>query len=236
LNRLLILTLALYVLFVLCAVFARADPGGVQIAPVLIEIAPERRTASFRVRNTTENEQAFEITAFDWRQDNGADQLHDSPDLIVTPNLFALAPGATQIVRLALAPAAHSPQSERAFRLHLKQLPNPDAPASAGLRLRLEFSLPVFAQARGASPLLIAQTAESGAIDLVNVGAAHARLAGVRVGGREIAGAPRYLLAGARFSAPAPDAPTLLVETRSRAEGAWRRLDLAEPAADPRAP
>lgn len=182
---------------------ASAETNGVQITPVIIKIEPERSSASLRLRNWREGEVSFEVRAYEWRQVNGEDVLSEITDIVVAPSVFAVQPGAEQIVRLAIVADRRGTGREAAYRLVLRQLPV--AETEAGLRVQLQMSLPVFAPPRSGLPNLVARRDESGAVVMSNTGSSVARLVSVDYdGGEALEDAPRYLLAGAEFARQIP--------------------------------
>ena len=175
---------------------AQAQSGGIQVAPVLVEMAPERGFASLRVRNGRAHAAAFEADVYAWRQIDGEDVLTPSDALLAAPGVFEIAPGAEQVVRLA-APSP-DPNRELAFRLILRELPT-QRRDGARLGFTLEMSLPVFVTPAGARAVLETRTEPrrlgTGLI-LTNAGAAHAQILSVSDMDAEALDAPRYLLAG----------------------------------------
>lgn len=178
---------------------AFAQAGGLQVSPVLIDILAERGTSSFRLRNTRQSEAAFEIEVFAWSQEDGESILTPSRDLIVAPSVFLIAPDRQQIVRLGVSPAARGAQSERAYRLVVRELPSVEETPRSGLRVLLEMSLPVFVRPGGAAPeLTLVPTRDASgapAVRLSNTGASRVSLS-VDAAGESVENLPRYLLAG----------------------------------------
>lgn len=178
--------------------------GGMRISPIALELGERARTTSFRFQNAGETPRAFQIDVMAWSQADGADVLTPARDIIVTPSVFEVQAGRTQIVRAALAPGVAAAQTERTYRLLLREFALEDAPSARGLNLRLEISLPVFVQALAAMEPAVHAQRVGDAISISNTGASHVRLSGVRVGESELSNAPRYLLAGQSFQRRAP--------------------------------
>lgn len=198
---------ALLALLGIAAAFAspaHAQNGGLQVSPVLVDIAAERGVASFRLNNARANEAAFEIEVFAWSQENGESVLTPSRDLIVAPSVFLVGPQREQIVRLGVAASARGEAIERSYRILLRELPS-NAEARSGLRVQVEMSMPVFVRPRGAMPeLIMTRTRDANgqpAIRLTNTGSSRVSLA-LQNGPDDIAGLPRYLLAGSSVVRP----------------------------------
>jgi len=178
--------------------------GGVQVAPVMIAMSAEHNIASLRVRNGRDRPVAFEADVYAWRQENGADVLTPTSDLIVAPGVFEVPAGTEQVVRLGVL-AAHA-QNERAFRIILRELPA-QRQHGAVLGFTLELSLPVFIApiaARGQLEARAEYRAGGPALILANSGRTHVRLSAVETAEAGPVQAPRYLLSGARVEIPLP--------------------------------
>lgn len=175
---------------------------GIGVSPVYLALRPEQAATSVRVENGGAAARAFEIDVRAWDQDDGHDMLSDTRAFIVSPSVFEVPAGATQIVRIARRPGQAANTNEQSYRVLVREIADEtDAAATNGLRLQLEFSLPLFLNTAGGAPDLAAHWTESG-LEIVNQGGAHARLSQVRVGERPLDGVPRYLLAGESFVRP----------------------------------
>ena len=119
---------------------------GIVIEPVNVVMAPEQAAATLTIGNGGDHEISFQIRAFTWQQDRAGDsQLARTNELLVSPPLGTIAPGATQIARLVLSRA---PQDrELSYRILIDELP---PPAREGVvHVALRFSIPVFAEPAG---------------------------------------------------------------------------------------
>lgn len=192
----------------LCAALACALPasaqnsaGGIQVAPVLVQMTPERAFGSLRVRNSRDRATSFEVDVYAWTQVDGEDVLTPTNALVVAPGVFEMQPGAEQVVRLgAVAPGR---ETETAFRIILRELPTARE-NGARLGFTLEMSLPVFVTPRGAEASVSAELENNQALVLANTGAAHARLISAEAAPTGALQTPRYLLAGSRSETPLP--------------------------------
>ncbi|MET0545569.1 MAG: fimbria/pilus periplasmic chaperone [Caulobacterales bacterium] len=183
---------------------AIAQPEGIQITPVIIDIPPDRGVTSFRLHNWRAEEAAFESSVFVWSQKDGQDILTPTKDLLIAPSVFAIAAGKEQIVRLALPADARAAGTEKSYRLILRELPS--SQPVEGLRMQLQISLPVFAAPKNAAPNLKLRKHASGAgaaIILTNSGNSRIRLISASSEGSAITqDLPLYLLSGASAELP----------------------------------
>ena len=147
---------------------------------------------------------AFEADVYDWRQENGADVLTPTNDLLIAPGVFEVAAQSEQVVRLGVLAA--NAGAERAFRIILRELPAQHQ-GGAVLGFTLELSLPVFIAPIAARGQLEARAEDrpgGPVLMLANTGRTHVRLASVETAEAGPARAPRYLLAGAGADIPLP--------------------------------
>lgn len=130
---------------VILAILSTVMTAGAQsltVLPVNISMEPGERATTLTVTNQGINKTAIQIRVFAWSQDGDEDKLTTSDDVVVSPPIASLAPGASQVIRLILR---KPPQGKEAtYRILLDQLPPPAEPGVVHVVLRL--SIPVFAQ------------------------------------------------------------------------------------------
>jgi fimbrial chaperone protein len=116
------------------------------IAPVLVELSPDRRVTSITISNPGDHPVSFQTQTLAWTQSDGADVYADSDELIVVPPIAEIGAGESQIFRVTFH-AAPAPQ-ERAYRLIFEDVTDlVTAAHSAGgatIDIRINHSLPVF--------------------------------------------------------------------------------------------
>jgi fimbrial chaperone protein len=118
--------------------------GSFQVSPVRIELTPSSPTAPVNVRNeSTTDSVVVQLRAVNWKQENGEDVYAPSTELIATPPIFTLQPGASQTVRVGLRRAEPS-DTQQTFRLFITEVPGPPKPGFQGLQVALNIGIPVF--------------------------------------------------------------------------------------------
>ena len=131
---------------------ARSFAAGLQVAPILLELSAKQNADGIWLSNTGGAALAAQVRVYHWTQPNGADRLDESRDLIVSPPIVRLAPGARQLVRV-IRSGAPPDSREDAFRIFVDELPvdvsGAPADAAKGLRFVLRYSVPVFLAPRG---------------------------------------------------------------------------------------
>lgn len=175
----------------------------ITVLPVTIQMQPGQRATSLTVINESSTESSVQIRTFTWSQDNGKEVLTASDDVVASPPITTIAPGAIQTVRVVVrqAPAG----KEASYRILLDQIP-PAAAAPGTVRIAVRLSIPVFAtpQTRIAPHLAFHVESAGGKSYLVaaNSGTAHETLRDIsltaRGGGKaNVEASSPYVLAGA---------------------------------------
>lgn len=116
-----------------------ASAGTLQVNPVLLEIDVGRRTATVTIRNEESTPITIRAHALEWRQTDGQDVYTETRAVIVSPPIFTIAPGATQLVRVGLRSPSGTPQ---AYRLIVEEVP--EASPAGGIRVALRLNLPLY--------------------------------------------------------------------------------------------
>lgn len=165
--------------------------GSFDVSPVRAELSATQRVAALTVRNSGHASAVIQLQATNWTQQDNHDVLTPTDELLATPPIFTLAPGASQVVRVGSRRASDA-NVELAYRLSLQEVPPPADPSFQGLRVALRISLPVFfAPTVPARPKLTWQATrvEGGKLRLSvrNEGAAHSHLTGLTVASRAAA-------------------------------------------------
>ena len=205
----------------LLALSSAQATGGIQVAPVLVNISPERGISSIRLRNERDRAASFEVDAYVWSQQDGRDVLEPTSELMAAPGVFEIASHGEQIIRIGAQ--VRNLNGERAYRIVLRELPRQRA-SGATLGFTLEMSLPVFVAAADAAPNLQARLT-GGELTLANAGDAHVQIAAVESNGEPV-DAPRYVLAGVTTRVPVePDARTIRLRVADGV-GGIRELDV----------
>ncbi|WP_311222302.1 MULTISPECIES: molecular chaperone [unclassified Acidovorax] len=148
--------LAAACLLAIAAAPARAA-APLMIWPVDPVIAGSQRAVALWIENRGLQPVTVQVRVMGWTQDQGDDQFASQKDVIASPPITDIAPGARQMVRLmAMGPAA--PLSEDAYRVIVDELPRPpdtqhgsDAPQAAlGVQLQVRYAIPLFIYGTGA--------------------------------------------------------------------------------------
>lgn len=126
------------------------------VSPVRIFLQPKDKATAITLSNEGATEVVLQADMFQWKQlPGGEDDLTLSEDLIVSPPIIKLAPGAKQVVRLArldLMP----PSEQLTYRLIVREIPEIAAvkPTNVSLQIALALSMPVFITPAAAKPAM----------------------------------------------------------------------------------
>jgi fimbrial chaperone protein len=166
----------------LVALFALrvAGAGQFTIAPLRMDFAAATTTAALTVRNEEAAPVVVQAQGLAWSQEGGQDTLVPSRDLLISPAVFTMPPGGSQLVRVALR-REPDPSRELSYRITLQEVPQPAAPGFTGLQVALRLSVPIFvAPTAPAAPGLVwsSTVGPDGRMSVIarNDGTAHARI------------------------------------------------------------
>ena len=163
---------------------AAAIAGSFVANPIRLFVPAGASATSVTLENTGPEAVLLQSEVLAWSQSDGKDVLVPSDDLVVSPPIFRIAPGASQIVRVGLA-ARGAEDRELTYRLFLQEVPQPATPGAQGISVALRLGLPVFItpRARAAPQLVWRAQREADGLRLTvnNAGNAHAQLLDCRV-------------------------------------------------------
>lgn len=183
--------------------------GSLSVSPIRFEFAPAQRSVTLTVRNDGDQPTLVHTSLLSWSQADDDDRLEATTDLLASPPIFSIAPGASQLVRIALRRAPDN-DLERSYRIILSEVPGQPQANFNGARFALKISLPVFVEAAAgkASPQIQWTAVRSGKGDLAltafNSGAKHLQVRSIEVASAGAAAADArfaglwYILPGQR--------------------------------------
>lgn len=150
--------------------------GTLQINPVLVEINSGRRTATVTVRNEESSPVTIRAYALAWHQSGGQDVYEESSALIVSPPIFTIPAGGSQLVRVGLRSPSGAPQ---AYRLIIEEVP--EANPAGGIRVALRLNLPLYSTMQAGQAAALRWSASRRAdggweLEAANPGAGYVRL------------------------------------------------------------
>lgn len=208
-----------------------AYSGQFAVYPISIEFSRPGEVTLLTVRNADQQRLRFQVEAFAWEQNaDGTLKLTDTDDILYFPQLFELAPGATQNIRVGTT-ATPGP-NEKNYRIFIEQFPVaatavPAVGRGAAIHLQVvpKVGVPIFIRPSVVTKeLTVGDIAVANGLlsfDLRNPGTVHLIPSKIRVEGRGGSGAAVfsreqpgwYILAGGvreyRLSIPPSDCASL---------------------------
>jgi fimbrial chaperone protein len=150
--------------------------GSLSVDPIRLEISQGRRTATLRVRNQEQAPVTIRAYALTWTQVDGEDRYEDSSAVIVSPPIFTIPAGGTQLIRVGLRTASSDP---RAYRLMVEEVPQ--ASPGGGVQVALRLNLPLFSMMNAGTAAELGWAASRGAdgrwtVEAVNNGSNYVRV------------------------------------------------------------
>lgn len=151
-----------------------------QVSPTSITLTPARNADALWLSNTGAEPVHVQLRVFRWTQSGGIESLEATQEVIASPPMQTIAPGARQLVRL-IRPDRSPVAGQASYRVLVDELPSGNA--RQGLQLVLRYSVPVFVQPSGAAPkpalaaTLVTAADGASALEVRNTGTGHAQLA-----------------------------------------------------------
>ncbi|MBN3755850.1 molecular chaperone [Paraburkholderia sp. Tr-20389] len=178
-----------------------AHAAALQVTPIRLDLAADRPAAVLTLHNVGTTPLNAQVRVFTWSQTDDADHLERTDDIVASPPIVQVAPGADQTVRI-LRVAKGEVSGEETYRLLIDEIPNGQSTDATGVRMQLRYSVPVFVGAPidGKPPALqfaleravpdAAAAASSAAVPIlmlraVNRDATHAQLSKVKLTWRD---------------------------------------------------
>jgi len=175
--------------------------AALQVTPIRLDLAADRPAAVLTLHNVGSTPLNAQVRVFAWSQSADEDHLERTDNIVASPPIVQVAPGADQTVRI-LRVAKGDVSGEETYRLLIDEIPNGQSADATGVRMQLRYSVPVFVGAPldGKAPALqfaLERAAMDGAMQgsappapglmlrAVNRDATHAQLSKVKLTWRD---------------------------------------------------
>ena len=165
---------------------AQAGAASLQVAPTSVVLHPTQKAEAVWLSNTGASDAVrAQVRVFEWSQADGEDHLVPTRDIVISPPMIELEPGARQLVRV-IRTGALPAEAETSYRILVDEVPGDREGEQPGLQFLLRYSIPVFvlpADARDGSEITYALSTRLGqsdgkpALTVGNTGRLHAQLA-----------------------------------------------------------
>lgn len=111
------------------------------ISPVKVIISKEEKITSVNFKNETDQQKSFQLSVYREITEGKKEKLIEAKDLIVTPAIFRLQGGATQLIRIAIK--SNLIREGNKYRLSIKELPSKVLGAGQNVSIVPDFRLPI---------------------------------------------------------------------------------------------
>jgi fimbrial chaperone protein len=128
-----------------------ASAGVFSVTPVRVYMTPRDRAVAITLNNDGDAPVMLQADIYDWTQNqDGEDKMVPTEDLLLAPPIIRLAPGAHQVVRLAML-APRDPSRQMTYRMVLREVPEAEhSPNRIAVPVALALNMPVFVTPPGA--------------------------------------------------------------------------------------
>jgi fimbrial chaperone protein len=126
-------------LIVATGIAGPASAGSFKVDPVQVTLPADRQVASLTITNGDAAPVSIRVQALAWSQPGGIDRYDASTNAIVSPPIFTIPSGGTQIVRVGLKDR----DAARAYRLIAEEIPR-QKPADGQVQVLLRLNLPLY--------------------------------------------------------------------------------------------
>ena len=121
----------------------QASASTFNISPIRAELSAAHRTEALTITNAEDAPVVVQVHVLRWSQQDGAEQLDDTRELLATPPVLQIAANSEQIIRVALR-REPDPAQELTYRVIFEEVPQAAPKDFTGLRIALRLSIPVF--------------------------------------------------------------------------------------------
>jgi fimbrial chaperone protein len=154
--------------------------GSFQVTPLRVELSSQRPNDALQVQNNGSEPVVIQLQLVAWSQESGRDVYQPTDELLATPPIFTIQPGATQIIRVGSLRGVDE-KNELSYRLFLQEVPSKPKPDFKGLQMALRIGLPVFILPKVKAAPALSWRVEQAAggqlkVDLKNDGNAHIQI------------------------------------------------------------
>jgi len=182
-NRRPLLAAALTALMASAWDFSPAVASTLRVSPVGLDLPVGQNAATLSLFNDDVAPLNVQIRVFRWKQVDGKDVLEPATDVVASPPIAKVAPGAIRTVRVVRLDAK-LPQKQESYRLIVDELPPPLSQGGRQVTLLMRHSIPLFFAAgtdKARMTWRLAGSADAQTLTASNTGGRHLRLSNLRI-------------------------------------------------------
>lgn len=181
-------------------VICSQSAANINIMPIMLTLKPTDSYVKVEISNPTSQQRSFHGRVKKWIQVDGQEIYQDVSDWIVSPTIFTIGPGKTQLIRLAPKNRISS-SHEGSFRFVLMEIPNKMRVNVGQVKMIFNIILPLFIETNSPSQDLPKIERDGHDLILYNPNNHHLDLAHMSKG-KEKVNFHGYLLPGERKKLP----------------------------------
>ena len=133
----------LALLFVLGIATSPAQAAALSVSPIRLDVVYPGNTTRLTLRNSGAAPITAQVRVFLWSQRDGKDHFAETRNVVVSPPIATLTPGAdfhVRILRTVNAPI----QGQEAYRVVVDEVPETNRVRHIGLTVAIRYALPLF--------------------------------------------------------------------------------------------
>jgi fimbrial chaperone protein len=177
------LSATLAAVLVSVAVFGLAQASTLRVSPVGLDLPVGQNATTLSLFNDDVAPLNVQIRVFRWKQVEGKDVLEPATDVVASPPIAKVSPGAARTVRVVRLDAK-LPEKQESYRLIVDELPPPLSEGGRQVTLLMRHSIPLFFAA-GTDKAKVAWrltwSQDTPTLTASNTGGHHLRLSNLRI-------------------------------------------------------
>jgi fimbrial chaperone protein len=117
--------------------------SSLSVLPITVAVPQPASIGTLTLRNREARPLNAQIRVFRWTQVDGEDKLEPTSDVVASPPIVTISPGADYVVRLQRTASAEV-TGEEAYRTVVDELPNPNRQRNGSIALVVRYLVPTF--------------------------------------------------------------------------------------------
>ncbi|CAN5291482.1 molecular chaperone [soil metagenome] len=178
-----VLAAALTAVLTSASAFGLAHASTLRVSPVGLDLPVGQNATTLSLFNDDTTPLNVQVRVFRWKQADGKDVLEPATDVVASPPIAKVAPGATRTVRVVrLDPKL--PETQQSYRLIVDELPPPLSEGGRQVTLLMRHSIPLFFAAGADKAKMtwrLTRSRDVQALTVSNTGGRHLRISNLRI-------------------------------------------------------
>lgn len=119
-----------------------AEAASLRVAPIGLTLSAQQPSGTIRIWNDGKAPMQVQIRVFRWTVEGGKDVLTPSKDVVASPPMARLLPGAENLIRVVRV-SGKPVKGEEGYRLIVDELPNPANQRPGTVNVLVRHAIPV---------------------------------------------------------------------------------------------